>query len=403
VLLVVPTSTTVKLPYLRELRESQLSLPSRVPGCLVVDAFGLGLMSDGLHLATGSQLELGRRMAEAWAWHGGEDKGEGTDPLEDAPPEVLLGPSELRSLWRWAGGAVRAAYGRVVAVLLEQEVRQAALHQELSQAEREAERLLRVLRERAEVLQRYEEPGGGPPDGAARERIGADMGAGGGEVDQALLLRARLLTRQVDMLLSSSPDKAQGALTPPPPPVGASAVALEAPVGISSSSLTYGEVELLSFLHMLWAAAPRAGGRSFVDLGVGDGKLALAALSSCLFERVAGVDVIAAHCERTQGLLDVYREMYPEAGAVDCEVVCADVLAWDFSHATFVYGCFTCFSDCQLAVVAAQAQKLRAGSRFVSVDKQLPVATEGALALVMCCQCMASWGLARMFVYERVA
>ncbi|CAM9522870.1 unnamed protein product [Scytosiphon promiscuus] len=59
------TGTTIRLPYLDKVRDAQLHAgsagwSSRV---WVVDAFGLPMSTDGLHLLTNAQVEVGERMA----------------------------------------------------------------------------------------------------------------------------------------------------------------------------------------------------------------------------------------------------------------------------------------------------------------------------------------------------
>ncbi|CAM9447251.1 unnamed protein product, partial [Hapterophycus canaliculatus] len=59
------TGTTSRLPYLDKVRDAQLHAGSsaRTSGVWVVDAFGLPMFTDGLHLLTNAQVEVGERMA----------------------------------------------------------------------------------------------------------------------------------------------------------------------------------------------------------------------------------------------------------------------------------------------------------------------------------------------------
>jgi len=100
VLAVAITSTTAKLTQLVKIRQVLLDLPHQVPHLAVIDSFGLGLASDGLHLTTWSQYELGRRLAITALAVGiigrGASHGPWTSVMDYLPSLLTDGPEELK-------------------------------------------------------------------------------------------------------------------------------------------------------------------------------------------------------------------------------------------------------------------------------------------------------------------
>ena len=65
--------------YLENIREAQLSI--KLPNVVCVDAKGLQLKDDYLHLTTEAQVELGHKLAEAYLSHFGPSKCNDPYPL----------------------------------------------------------------------------------------------------------------------------------------------------------------------------------------------------------------------------------------------------------------------------------------------------------------------------------
>lgn len=99
VVVIAITSTTAKLAYLRDMRQILLGLPKALPpspSVMVIDTFGLGLNPDGLHLATWSQLELGRRLAVGMVGHKAHHGP--CSSVMDYLPDLLAGiPDEFKA------------------------------------------------------------------------------------------------------------------------------------------------------------------------------------------------------------------------------------------------------------------------------------------------------------------
>jgi hypothetical protein len=60
------TAAQAACPHLEAVRAAQLLIPAAVPRSFVVDAHGLALQADGLHLTSDSQVALGSMLARAF-------------------------------------------------------------------------------------------------------------------------------------------------------------------------------------------------------------------------------------------------------------------------------------------------------------------------------------------------
>ena len=63
---VAVTATAAACPHLEAVRAAQLRTPAAVPRSFVVDAHGLELQADGLHLTADAQVALGEALARAF-------------------------------------------------------------------------------------------------------------------------------------------------------------------------------------------------------------------------------------------------------------------------------------------------------------------------------------------------
>lgn len=53
--------------YIEKVREAQLGI--KLPNVVCVDAKGLKLNDDNLHLSTEAQIQLGQKLADAYLYH----------------------------------------------------------------------------------------------------------------------------------------------------------------------------------------------------------------------------------------------------------------------------------------------------------------------------------------------
>jgi hypothetical protein len=82
-------------------------------------------------------------------------------------------------------------------------------------------------------------------------------------------------------------------------------------------------------------------------------------------------------------------------------VLQGDLFEADWTDASVLYLCATCFDTDQLGHIAKKARRMRPGARIILVDKPLPaVGGDERITLMMRCQCLVTWGYASAYVYE---
>lgn len=260
-------------------------------------------------------------------------------------------------------------------------------------------------------------------------------------LDEALLARAHLLSRNVDRVLAEAQGRLAATNDPLPQPTTATeeescghlptelveahqqspSTCLEAPpstarpladaaggavAGPRGPNLTYGEVDPLSFLQLVAMVAPtrQRRPRIFLDLGCGEGRTLVAAAASGLFDHVCGIELLPGHVETARLLLlDILPQQQPEAAGGEVrQGDLFDGTLWP-AEASLAYFCATCFDNDQVtAVGATAAARLGRGARLVLLDKALPPGATD-MRLLLRCQCLVSWGTATAFVYEAPA
>jgi len=254
-------------------------------------------------------------------------------------------------------------------------------------------------------------------------------------VDTNLIERARLLARNVDVLLGGG-DEAKVAplslslngssqtLAPPQPlptpPIQSRDVGVgEGKEGDRYSNFIYGEIGMLSMLKLLsytvagmHGGGSGGGGRVFYDLGCGEGKTLLCARALGLFTKVVGIELIASLAEKAQDLVDIIQgvmnpviEGEAGGGEIEARVLQEDFFSYDWSDGDVIYMCGTCFDAQQIHQLSQKVRTLKPGSRFILIDKTLPPmgGEDDNLMLTFRCQCHVSWGLATANVYTVIS
>mmetsp|Transcript_16603 Transcript_16603/g.27706 ORF Transcript_16603/g.27706 Transcript_16603/m.27706 type:complete len:323 (+) Transcript_16603:31-999(+) len=191
-------------------------------------------------------------------------------------------------------------------------------------------------------------------------------------------------------------------------------------INTESTSLTYGEVDFFSFANILEKSNPQRG-ETFVDLGHGTGKGLICAnlLYGNLLKKCYGVEIIPELYESSVTVLDQFRKnvlcvesdpdnggscLYADHRGCEMKVDLGDILADEFiaewSSADIVFANSTCFEDTlmrQLGDIAGE--KMKVGSRFISLTKQLP---SSKFKLLDRRQYVMSWGEATCFTMLRL-
>ena len=137
--------------------------------------------------------------------------------------------------------------------------------------------------------------------------------------------------------------------------------------GIFAEGIQYGEIATAAFADALAWCAPKSGER-FIDLGSGTGKAVLTAAATHAFSTATGVELL-------RPLHDAAEQACKRCATLktrDVRFVCGDALeyaAWTDHDVVFVS--LTCFTDEQVARVAADVEKLAKGSRVLVTSRAL--------------------------------
>jgi SAM-dependent methyltransferase len=173
-----------------------------------------------------------------------------------------------------------------------------------------------------------------------------------------------------------------------------------------NNNYIFGEVQFSSFLEILNKLdLPKTKGGVFVDLGSGTGRAVFLARLTQDFETCVGLEVLPSLHE----LAVAAKEFYQTQTQIKCqlahakvELVCGDLLEYDWSHATVVFVHSTCFDDELLQAMNRKAKQLKSGSYFIT----LVVWKDGADLVDSFDFCHEgsypmTWGEAFVYIYRR--
>eukprot|EP00607_Mallomonas_marina_P005451 CAMPEP_0182426556 /NCGR_PEP_ID=MMETSP1167-20130531/13041_1 /TAXON_ID=2988 /ORGANISM="Mallomonas Sp, Strain CCMP3275" /LENGTH=817 /DNA_ID=CAMNT_0024608059 /DNA_START=38 /DNA_END=2488 /DNA_ORIENTATION=+ len=152
-------------------------------------------------------------------------------------------------------------------------------------------------------------------------------------------------------------------------------------VGREDQSLTYGEVEYLSFIDIL----KRTGachGDVFYDLGCGAGKAVIsAALSGIQFMRCVGLEILPGLCDCARSAISKVKGLH--GGNIHnipmMEIRESDILTADWSAADVLYISSICFSDNFMQSILEKCSDLKPGTTLITL--KLPDNYENILEL----------------------
>lgn len=184
----------------------------------------------------------------------------------------------------------------------------------------------------------------------------------------------------------------------------------------SKTSLTYGDIDFFSFANILERCHPQSN-QSFADLGHGTGKGLICAnlLYGGVLRRCYGVEIIPELFDSSKAVLKKFQEkvissksdvedMFVEHRKCEMIVELGDMFEesavekWSNSDIVFVNS--TCFEDSLMQRLAEVAgNRMKAGSRFISLTKQLP---SQKFKLLDRRQYVMSWGEATCFTMLRL-
>jgi hypothetical protein len=176
-----------------------------------------------------------------------------------------------------------------------------------------------------------------------------------------------------------------------------------------SLSLVYGEIDFFSFANILERVNPQHN-EVFVDLGHGTGKALLCAslLYGPTISKSFGIELIPTLTSKSEEVLISYNhaiqnnDLFQSHLNCKVEVAQGDFLQEELLHwtdADIVFANSTCFDDSLMISLAGVASRMKKGSRFITLTKQLP---SEDFRLIDRRQYNMSWGEATCFTLVRI-
>eukprot|EP00455_Lapot_gusevi_P038755 TRINITY_DN4343_c0_g1_i8.p1 TRINITY_DN4343_c0_g1~~TRINITY_DN4343_c0_g1_i8.p1 ORF type:complete len:305 (+),score=97.66 TRINITY_DN4343_c0_g1_i8:55-969(+) len=175
-------------------------------------------------------------------------------------------------------------------------------------------------------------------------------------------------------------------------------------LGTERASLVYGEVTFESLAEVLYKKVDLPAGGVFYDLGSGTGRGVFAAAMVHNFQKCVGIEILQGLYEASEQVLTQYRQqVLPQYDSDEkkgqvIEFVRADFLEYDWSDADLVFANSTCFDEKLVSCIAAVAARLKKGTWFITLTKQL---NSPHFRVVHSQQYRMSWGLATVNVHVK--
>jgi hypothetical protein len=168
----------------------------------------------------------------------------------------------------------------------------------------------------------------------------------------------------------------------------------------NDNSLVYGEVEFASFLNLL-QFFPKSKGGVFYDLGSGSGRAVFTVRFTLDFDRCIGIELLPNLHKLAVDVTEIYDQNFRHKLALQSvEFYCEDVLKYDWSDATVIFTCSTCFEDDLIFAIGEKAKDLQQGADLITLKKFTGIDPD-AFDIIQETVCPMSWGDADVFVYRR--
>jgi SAM-dependent methyltransferase len=136
-------------------------------------------------------------------------------------------------------------------------------------------------------------------------------------------------------------------------------------------SLTYGEMLLDPFLHLMSLVGPQPG-ETFFDLGSGTGKVVMMAHLTQPFARVTGIELLPGLHASAAATLDRYerevRHTLP-AAAGDIALLNGDMLVEDLTRADVIFVHSTCMTEALIGKLGEKVKTCKPTTRFVLISR----------------------------------
>lgn len=175
---------------------------------------------------------------------------------------------------------------------------------------------------------------------------------------------------------------------------------------LSQGSLTYGEIDFVSFCTILRkvCCGNNVSQKVFIDLGSGTGRAVVAARLMEDFAVCEGMELLESLHSASTNVLKFFessgKQFLHYSSPTEVRVSHESILTYDWSHGDVVFANSTCFDAALMQSISQQAEKLKAGSILISFTKSL---VSDKFELLERCKFTMSWGPATVFIHRRLS
>lgn len=174
------------------------------------------------------------------------------------------------------------------------------------------------------------------------------------------------------------------------------------------SDFIYGEINFLSFFHILEKVAPKSG-EVFYDLGCGAGKAVFASAlffdlsKACGIELLPGLCAVAtANIKKANQLLKSFDKSHAKASLKQIsriQFINENFLDYQFTDADIVFINATCMKTTTWSSIVLALTKLKSGSRVIVTTKQIE---DKQFAMIAQNKELMSWGISKVTIYRKI-
>lgn len=174
------------------------------------------------------------------------------------------------------------------------------------------------------------------------------------------------------------------------------------------SDFIYGEINFLSFFHILEKVAPKSG-EVFYDLGCGAGKAVFASALFFDFSKACGIELLPGLCavataniKKANQLLTSFDKSLAKASLKQIsriQFINENFLDYQFTDADIVFINATCMKTTTWSSIVLALNKLKSGSRVIVTTKQIE---NKQFTMIAQNKELMSWGMSKVTIYRKI-
>lgn len=176
--------------------------------------------------------------------------------------------------------------------------------------------------------------------------------------------------------------------------------------GYNDPSLSYGEINLETIHDIFYRLSVHGFSKDFggklVDIGSGLGRILFASLLIHDFESCVGIEILSDLCDVSKKILKHWDKLKSQCSSrkQECFIkfLCGDATVIEWCDADLVIIHPTCFDDSILLKIINTAEKMVAGSFFLTVSKTI---SSDYFEILESFLADVSWGKAVIYIYKR--